>query len=343
MPTIIHPPSLRFNWMCQRPQQMFREFARLGYQAIYCNPRRPNEPRGAFRLAKNLYICTGVDPLTISHEEPRILWISAPAMVRHIQRYRPHLVVYDALDEPAEEFSTWAPYVEELRARADVIFATSRKLYETNRQHHPNVYLCPNGVDYAHFHPALYGNLPRPPDLPADGRPVAGYCGALATWLDWELLDYITDSNPRLHFVFVGPLYNISLPFQKPNMSVLGYRDYRWLPNYLQCFDVCLIPFKITPMTEGCNPIKMYEYLSTGKPVVATPLPEVLFHPEIYVGRTPEEFNQLIHRALSGDSPGARERRIALARENSWARRAQLAIGVIEETLKKKGWVTQND
>lgn len=339
MPTVIHPPCLRYKWMFQRPQQMLKGFARLGYQVIYCNPSQKNEARFVSRLEKNFYLCTKVNPLSIPHIEPRILWITAPAFVRQIPQYRPQLVVYDALDEPAEEFASWAPYVEKLRATADLIFATAKKILEANKRHHPNVHLCPNGVDYEHFSQAQHGNLVRPFDLPVDGRPVVGYCGALATWLDWDLLDYLTEANPGMNFVFVGPLYNISLPFQKFNIKIIGYRNYKWLPNYLQHFDVCIIPFKITPMTESCNPIKIYEYLSIGKPVVSTPLPEVLPFPEVYIGRNPQEFNSLLHQALFYDPPEACLRRIQFAKENSWQTRVQQAKIIIEKTLREKGWI----
>lgn len=340
MPTIIHPPSLNFRWMFQRPQQLFNQFARLGYQSIFCSPGGKKEQSSVKTLMENLYICVKSDPLAIPHSEPRILWVSAPSFVRHIRRFHPHLVVYDALDDPSEEFASWAPYVAELRARADIVFATSLKLFNENRRLHPSVHLCPNGVDYEHFAPAQNGGaLLRPPDIPDNGRPVIGYCGALATWLDWELIDYITEQNPGFNFVFVGPLYNTTLPFHKRNLFSTGYKEYRYLPNYLQCFDVCLIPFQITSMTRGCNPIKMYEYLSTGKPVVSTPLPEVTGLGEILIGSSHEEFNQMIHRALDHDTIESRQKRIGLARANSWEHRARLAMNIMEQNLKARGYL----
>jgi len=340
LPTIIHPPSLNFRWMFQRPQQLFNQFARLGYRSIFCSPGGKKERTSVKKVMENLYVCVKSDPLAVPHREPRILWVDAPSFVRHISRFRPHLVVYDALDDPSEEFASWAPYVDELRARADIVFTTSQKLFDENRLLHPNVHLCPNGVDYEHFAPAQNrGSLIRPPDIPDSGRPVIGYCGALATWLDWELIDYITDQNPHFDFVFVGPLYNTALPFIKSNLFLTGYKEYRYLPNYLQCFDVCLIPFKLTSMTRGCNPIKMYEYLSTGIPVVSTPLPEVTGLGEIFIGSSPEEFNQMVHRALNHDSLAGRQKRIKLARANSWEHRARLAMTVMDQNLKARGYI----
>jgi glycosyltransferase involved in cell wall biosynthesis len=326
--------------MFQRPQQLFNQFARLGYQSIFCNPAGRKDQASVTNLVENLYICVKSDPLAMPHREPRILWVDAPSFVKHIRRFQPHLVVYDALDDPSEEFASWAPYVEELRARADIIFTTSLKLFEVNRPLHPSVHLCPNGVDYEHFAQAQNnGRLLRPPDIPDNGRPMIGYCGALATWLDWDLIDYITDKNPEFNFVLVGPLYNTVLPFHKKNLFLTGYKEYRYLPNYLQCFDVCLIPFKITSMTRGCNPIKMYEYLSTGRPVVATPLPEVTGLGEILVGSSPEEFDRMIHRALDQDSLEGRQKRMELARANSWTHRARLAMTVMEQNLKARGYM----
>lgn len=337
MPTIIHPPSIPFRWMVQRPQQMFMQFSALGYTCIFCNPARWDSPPRVRRQSENLIVATKMDPLSIKHPEPRILWLDDPSMVRNVDKYHPHLVVYDALDQPAEEFAGWAPYLSDLRKKADVIFATSRKLYEENKKEHPNVHLCPNGVDFNHFSNARYGHLPVPPDIRDRGRPLVGYVGAVASWLDWELIDYITGANPQLSFIFVGPLCNIAPPFTKPNLHFLGYRDYRVLPSYVQCFDVCLIPFRLTSMTEGCNPIKMYEYLSAGKPVVSTPLPEVAGMGGVLVGRSPEEFNLLMHHALHRDTEESRNCRVEEAYRNSWRQRAAMAMSVMDRGITEKG------
>jgi len=337
LPTIIHPPSIPFRWMVQRPQQMFVQFAALGYNCIFCNPARRESPPSVSRLSENLIVATKTDPLSIIHPEPRILWLDAPSMVRRINKYRPHMVAYDALDHPTEEFSEWGPYLPNLRKKADVIFATSRKLYEENKKEHHNVHLCPNGVDFDHFSRARHGHLPVPSDVRDKGRPIIGYVGALASWLDWELIDYITGVNPQFSFIFVGPLYNIAPPVEKANLHFLGYRDYRMLPSYIQCFDICLIPFRLTSMTEGCNPIKMYEYLSAGKPVISTPLPEVAGMGGVLVGRTPEEFNLLMHHALHRDTEENRNFRVEEAYRNSWRQRAAVAASIMDLTLREKG------
>lgn len=337
MPTIIHPPSIPFRWMVQRPQQMFMQFSPLGYTCIFCNPARWDSPPRVRRQSENLIVATKTDPLSIKHPEPRILWLDDPSMVRNVGKYHPHLVVYDALDHPTEEFAGWDPYLSDLRKKADVIFATSRKLYEENKKEHPNVHLCPNGVDFDHFSGARYGHLPVPPDIRDRGRPLVGYVGAVASWLDWELIDYITGANPQISFIFVGPLCNIAPPFTKPNLHFLGYRDYRVLPSYVQCFDVCLIPFRLTSMTEGCNPIKMYEYLSAGKPVVSTPLPEVAGLGGVLVGRSPEEFNLLMHHALHRDTEESRNCRVEESYRNSWRQRAAMAVSVMDRVLTEKG------
>ncbi|MGE5550843.1 MAG: glycosyltransferase [Bacteroidota bacterium] len=323
MPSIIYPPTIDWHYLYQRPQQLMTALAKLGYRVFFCNAEVGRKPRpGIARLAANLYLVSGGDPGPAAGNAP-ILWISYPPHVHVLSRYGPGLVVFDAVDEPAEEFAHWAASVALLRERADVIFASSISLYESHSRLHPNVHLCPNAADYAHFARGA-GDGTIPGDLAAIPRPVIGYHGALANWLDWELIEATAAANQDLSFVFIGPLFTGGehLP-SGANLHYLGHRDYRLLPNYLRGFDAAIIPFRVSPMTKGCNPIKLWEYLAAGKPVVSTPLPEVRQFAEIRVADTPAEFGAALRKALAaaGDA-GAIAARQALARGNSWEARA---------------------
>jgi glycosyltransferase involved in cell wall biosynthesis len=338
METIIYPPTIDYQWLYQRPQQLMRAFAKIGYRTVFCNYDAyfPQET-SIKEEEENFFICNGLDPLTIEMEDRPILWVSYPPHVAHIGKYREKLLVFDAIDEPSDEFEHWKAYIPLLQKKADIIFATAEKIYEYHRKSHPNVHMCPNGADYEHFSRAQRIFSPPPPDLPINNRPIIGYFGAVATWIDWELVDYLSETNGQFDFVFLGPLYGLnSFPLRRKNLYHLGRKDYHALPEYLQYFRVCIIPFKVTSMIEGCNPIKMYEYLSAGKPVVTTAMPEVMQYREIHIGRSKEEFNRQLHRAAYRDTREEQRRRILLAKNNSWVNRALEAAKVIEKTLKGK-------
>ena len=338
LPAVVYPPTIDWHYLYQRPQQIMTALARLGYRVFFCNP---GPERGARRapvpMAPNLCLVHGSDPGPAAGPAP-ILWISYPPHVHSLDRYRPGLVVFDAVDEPAEEFASWAADVEALRRRADAIFASSRALYQSHLGRHPEVHLCPNGADYAHFARAA-AKGPVPGELVNLRRPVVGYIGALAPWVDWELVREAAAANPDLSFVFVGPPFGgqEDLPAGE-NLHFLGHRDYRFLPNYLRGFDVCIIPFRLSPLTAACNPIKLWEYLAAGKPVVSTALPEVEGYAEVLVARGAGEFGACLRRAAAGGAePAAIAKRQALARSNSWDARAAQIHRVLRAVLERKG------
>lgn len=335
MPTIIYPRTLPWSWMVQRPQQLMKELSFLGYTIFY-------EDRGAFsqpqveKLWDSLYLCQGISPLALAHPRPRILWLTFPQHLHLIDTYQPDAVVFDCSDEAKEEFAAWGPYIKPLLTQSKLVFASSQSLYDQLAPQHPQVTLLRNGVDFAHF----CQPQKRPPDLPT-GQPIIGYSGAIAPWLDWDLLKEVIDRHPDFHFVFLGALVMLKrFPLEGPNVSYLGLKSYESLPGYLQRFNVSLIPFKLTPMTKGCNPIKLYEYAAAGSPTVATPLPELIgaqkiiqeisgeessqtsenYCPGLSIAATAEAFSQSIKEALLKNAD--QEALQAFAIQNTWQKRA---------------------
>ncbi|WP_054694232.1 glycosyltransferase [Syntrophomonas palmitatica] len=337
MPTIIYPPTIDFAWLFQRPQQLLREMAGLGYKVLFYNHDhyfKQNE--NVVKVYPNFWLCTPETPWEeLPLEYPIILWISYPPNVEFIGRYQEKLVVFDAIDEASGEFAHWAGDLDRAAAKADIIFATAQKLYDYHKNKHLNVYMCPNGADYKHFSPAQGIISPKPFDMPDNQKPVIGYFGAIAPWIDWELMNYISEQNHDVNFVMIGPLYGEFKDIvTADNIYYLGRKNYLELPEYLQYFDVCIIPFQVTSMTEACNPIKMYEYQSAGKPIVSTDMPEVRNIEGLYVGRTREEFNQYLREALEDKDFVKKMKRMKIAKANSWLNRAKIIDAVIKEKLK---------
>ncbi|ODA39712.1 glycosyltransferase family 1 protein [Desulfosporosinus sp. BG] len=328
MPTIIYPPSIPWSWMFQRPQQLLGQFSASGKTVLY-------EDLGNFSQAKvislspTLHLCQGVSAMDIPHARPRILWLTVPSHINSMDYYNPDLVIYDAVDEAKEEFSSWAPYYPTILERADLIFCSSQSIYGYFSVRHPKVYLVPNGVDYVHFSPSPGY---RPSDLPS-GKPIIGYSGAIAPWVDWELLKVAIRENPELNFVFIGALFQLNkFPLKAKNVFYLGLKPYCELPGYFHHFNVGIIPFLQTEMTKGCNPIKLYEYYATGIQVLGTPLPELLTIPKINLESDPQTFSTRLRHLIEGEDFSKAER-MAYAQANDWSERSGRALQPILSSL----------
>jgi hypothetical protein len=266
-----------------------------------------------------------------------VVYYSAPAQVNTVQRYNSSLLVFDSVDEPSGEFAAWKPYYHKAVSSADLVICTSQKLYETALNLNPNVYLVPNGCDFDHFARAAGGELPVPFEMRKLQGPVIGYIGAIASWCDLELIDRLARFYPGCNLVMIGPLYNVFNVPQRPNIHWLGFKSYEELPGYARCFDVGIIPFKNSSMIDAVNPIKMWEYLAAGIPVVTTAVPEAQKYKEIlFYSQDEESFIKNVHLALHDNADFRREERMALARQNSWDARAERIIGLIEYHLDLK-------
>ncbi|AFM39669.1 hypothetical protein Desaci_0607 [Desulfosporosinus acidiphilus SJ4] len=318
MPTFIYPPSIPWNWMFQRPQQLLAQFSMSGNTVLYEDLGNFSQPR-IRSLSPYLHLCQGISATNISHPRPRLLWLTVPSHINSISRYDPDLIIYDAVDEPKDEFASWAPYYPSIIQNADLIFCSSRSIYEYFISRHPRVYLVPNGVDYIHFSPQP--SL-RPIDLP-QGKPIIGYSGAIAPWVDWELLKLVIKENPEFNFVFIGAFFQLhQFPLNNyKNVFYLGLKSYFDLPAYLHHFDVGLIPFLQTEMTKGCNPIKLFEYYASGIQVLATPLQELLAVPKINLESDPHRFSLRLRHLVAETDPSKAER-MAYAQANDWTERS---------------------
>ena len=317
MPTIIYPPSIPWSWMFQRPQQLLGQFSASGQTVLYEDLGNFLQP-GIRDLSSTLHLCQGISAMTIPHPRPRILWLTVPSHINLIHSYNPDLVIYDAVDEPKDEFASWAPYYPAILERANLIFCSSRSIYDNFSSRHSRVYLVPNGVDYVHFSPTP---LNRPADLPS-GKPIIGYSGAIAPWVDWELLKVVIQENPGVNFVFIGAFFQLNkFPLKFKNVFYLGLKPYHQLPAYLHHFEIGLIPFRQTEMTKGCNPIKLYEYYAAGIRVLGTPLPELLTVPNIHLESNPHLFSLRL-RYLLEEKDLSKAERMAYAQANDWSERS---------------------
>jgi GT2 family glycosyltransferase/glycosyltransferase involved in cell wall biosynthesis len=241
-------------------------------------------------------------------------------------------LVYDCMDDHAG-FSSNTPRMlaaeSDLLARSDLVVATSKVLMEAARSRQGPSELVPNACEFDHFARAQT-DLAPPPNVAALRRPTVGYFGAISEWFDFELLRHAASAHPEWDFLLIGSTWGAADHRDlaaRANVHFLGEKPYESLPAYLSRMDACVIPFRITPLTRATNPVKLYEYFAAGKPVVASPLPEIESHRDlIEIAATPETFTVALERALREDSPARRAARIEFARRNDWsARRATFA------------------
>jgi glycosyltransferase involved in cell wall biosynthesis len=274
--------------------------------------------------------------------KPTICWTYLPNTV-DLHLPAGVTLVYDCADEHAafpgliNKEKVWQ-MEKELFARADVSLASARELYQRKKDFSPRLAVVPNGADVAHFSRALKPGLAVPPELAQLPRPVIGYIGAVSPWLDQEMLAAAARAHPEWSFALIGPVdTGVSLLSSLPNVRLLGSRPYSALPAYLGSFDIAVIPFKINSLTTGVNPVKLYEYLAAGRPVVSSDLPEVrVFRPQVAIAGNSAEFVSRLEEELAADSPGKRADRLRLAGQHSWEARAEAAAEAVEQFRNRK-------
>jgi len=229
---------------------------------------------------------------------------------------------------------------QEVVARADLVLAVSRKLYEKHSRLNGNTILVPNGVDDDFFRAALTYEKRGSDQLFAyRDKPVVGYVGGIHDWVDVDLIAETARRMPEITFVLIGPTLKTLKPKLEgiPNLLSLGPKPYSELISYLAYFGAGIIPFKLNLLNESTNPIKLYEYLGAGLPVVSTGMQEVVAYQAdgvVYIADGPEAFSRRIADALAAArDPASVAARRAIAAENSWASRASAIMSGIEKGL----------
>ena len=226
---------------------------------------------------------------------------------------------------------------ERALASATVVASVAGRLHAEARRVRPDALYLPNGVEYERFAAADVQPVDDP-DLAflRAERPVLGYYGALAGWFDYDLVDAVAARRPDWDIVLIGPMYDQSLLGQpmlrRPNVRWIGPRDYHTLPGYLRRFDVACIPFRINAITLATSPLKMYEYLAGGAPVIATPMPECAAIPEVRIVSDAASFADALveTRPLRQDQAfQARLRR--RAQDHTWTARVTAVIEHLAE------------
>lgn len=254
-------------------------------------------------------------------------------------------IIYDIVDNFSEMRGFLInPYLVEklerkLLKNTDICVVTNKLLLNKFKPIAKNIFLIPNGVDFLHFNQSHRDNIPEPDDLKFIPHPRIGFVGTIQYWLDYDLLRNIGKKNPHCFFVFMGPiLYNRELEKIQglKNFFFLGKKDYKNLPSYLKYLDVLILPFKQSGIAKSASPLKLYEYLATGKPIVSTHIIEVENLKDIvYVAQDEFQFSDFIQIALKEylNQAETQNRRINYAQQADWQNRFREFKTIISDIL----------
>jgi hypothetical protein len=262
-----------------------------------------------------------------------VIWTNQPYWLPVISSFSHRALVYDCLDEISgfAGHSDVLPLEDDLINRATLVLCTAKRLLVRCMSLNRNSYLVANAVDFDHFNRALDNRLSIPDDIKDIPSPIIGYIGCIGDWFDMNLLTEIARQNVQWSFVIIGPIC-CTLPDYSdipPNVYFLGKRNYGDLPRYLKQFDVGIIPFKITPLTLSTDPVKLYEYLAAGKPVVSTELPEVCkYKPVVATATDSKDFSGQIKLAIENKDIKAY---LNIAMANTWDVRCSQIVGLLEK------------
>lgn len=296
----------------------------------------PESPwaRGLNRLLVGRAVRRILDPLP---SRPVQLWSFAPDVVDFVGQFNEEAVVYycvDAFGEFSGYNRDWIEQREhELIDRSDVVITTSAPLYAARRPLHPNVHLVEHGVDHQHLSRALSPEVAIPPELARLPRPIYGFVGMVADWVDVPLVVELARLRPEASVVMIGPRSAAwrekTIPSVR-NLHWLGPRDHTSLPAYLKAFDVGLIPFRQMPLTHNANPIKLYEYLAAGVPTVSTSLPAVRPVPgSVWLADDAAGTAAACDHAARHNRPEERAARSQLMLSESWPQRLEEISAIV--------------
>ncbi|MGL4610253.1 MAG: glycosyltransferase family 1 protein [Trueperaceae bacterium] len=344
---------LRWDFVYQRPQHLMSRAAKTRRVFFVEEPRLEEKETVRFEIRQDEsgvlvvvpFLPTGLDEAATHERFTQLLeqmldyhnvndytlWVYTPmplpALLALSNRHKPQLVIYDCMDELAN-FRFAPPELREREAQlfawADVVFTGGYSLYEAKVKQHNNVYPFPSSVDVDHFAKAmLHPN--EPADLQTIPHPRVGFIGVIDERMDVALVGEVAALRPDLHFVMIGPVVKISqdeLP-KGDNVHYLGQKQYKDLPNYLAYIDVAMMPFAINDSTRFISPTKTPEYLAAGKPVISTPIHDVV-RPYgekdlVVIAETCAAFVEGLEQLLTEDQTQRRSRADIFVNRLSWS------------------------
>jgi glycosyltransferase involved in cell wall biosynthesis len=360
---VIVFPAIDWSFQRQRPQQIAIELGRRGHRVFYlaegfaaggfprpylfwgspaenvyvvqlrCPEPHPSIYKNAPTAAQAVALTEGLSALRASCGiSAAVSIVDLPFWRAVVSAQENNVVVYDCMDFHAGFKNNGKRMLEEedrLVRQADIVVTSSANLSERVARLRPNI-LIRNGCEPAHFAPRAGLPIRRLSD-----RGVVGYFGVLDHWFDTALVVEAARACCDWDFVLIGRRQDCDLDALRrlSNVQIVEEKAYAVLPQFAHGFDVCIIPFLVNDLTLHTNPVKMYEYLAAGKPVVGTAMPELMIAEGlVYVARDREDFIAKLADAMAThDAPEQIARRVAFAMKETWADRVDKLESALAE------------
>lgn len=326
----------------QRPHHFAYEFNKLGYFVIYIE--LANYFKKYRFVKKGLITLNSYDLLDLFKglNIPKFLLIpnTSPTPLNNIKiaKSAGFKLIYDYIDEFHEDISgdlsnqlkIWNYFLKNRPLLCTV--TANRLLKELTVQFSKNqkIILSKNAVNIDHFDYKNFTKLETPLDMKkilSRKNPIIGFYGAMAPWIDYDLLNNLAKKHKNWEFVFLGIDYGnaISELNKARNIHFLGPKDYSHLPNYAKCFDCAIIPFKKGEIAKATSPVKLFEYMAAGLPTVCTKdLEECKGYDYVYIAKNEDEFSKYLGQAIKeGKDEIVKERLLEQAKENTWEQRVK--------------------
>ena len=284
--------------------------------------------------------------LTRLHFREPIFWTYNPLTATFAGEFNEALLVYHCVDDlsasPGMPVGVITSAEEQLVRKADLVFTTNPNLQETRSRWNPaNTHYFPNVADFDHFSKARRP-WPIPHDIENIPKPRIGFVGAISDYkVDFELISHIAEVRPDWHWVLIGQVGEGQIgtsidSLLRPNIHLLGPKSYQILPDYLRGFDVAVLPIQKNNYTASMFPMKFFEYLASGRTVVATDLPALREYADAcIITHTPEGFIQGIEDVLHGKVPDPK-RCLELAQQHTWEKRLDWMMELLVKTWEQK-------
>jgi glycosyltransferase involved in cell wall biosynthesis len=271
-----------------------------------------------------------------------VSWFVVPHPGPLAGSFEEELIVYYCIDDyaalPGVDSAEVTRMDEHLTRRAHQVFVASPSLIEAKKEMNPETRHSPHGVDVE-----MFGRASDPLYAIEQGakglkHPIIGFFGLIEAWIDLDLIASLAKARPQWTFLMIGHLaVDNAVVKNLPNVIFTGPKPYSTLASWARAFDVAIIPYKPTRQVLNSNPLKLREYLATGKPVVGVPIPETLrFRDCVRIASGTEEFLAAIENALESDSPKDAQRRMAAVAGMSWDARVEEILGVVQIRLDTK-------
>ena len=356
--SILVFPNIHWGYRWQRPQQIFSRLGKKNYNIFYLSPI-PSSTEYLKEVSKNVFevhikspeIVNVLRTLELDEElakdfytsinnlvgeylnKESLVFVLHPVWKKVVDMFKGKKIVYDMMDLYSG-FKEAKPELvgaeEELVKKSEFVITTADNLYKYAKKLNDNVIMIRNGCDLERF-----------TDIKENGeldclkdKPIIGYFGAISDWFDVDAMEYAVRNNQDKYFILIGNIdtKKVRKLFRFKNVFFLGEIKHDELGGYLAYFNVCTIPFVLNNLIKSTNPVKFYEYVATGKPVVASRFPELEKYADIcYLYDSKEDFSKDIYKALYDDSKDMVEKRKIVAKENSWEERVES----LEREIKK--------